>query len=51
MSDVQHKTPLFAIIRLHGEPLAGRLPRFYDAVSALFAGGGVGGVRITGRRD
>ncbi len=38
-------------VRLHGEPLAGRLLRFYGAVSALFAGGGVGGVRITGRRD
>ena len=38
-------------VRLHGEPLAGRLLRFYGVVSALFAGGGVGGVRITGRRD
>ena len=38
-------------VRLHGEPLAGRLLRFYDTVSALFAGGGVAGVRITGRRE
>ncbi|TPQ15490.1 SAM-dependent methyltransferase [Streptomyces sporangiiformans] len=37
-------------VRLHGEPLAGRLMRFYGAVSALFTGGGVGGVRLTGRR-
>ncbi|MFJ8112326.1 methyltransferase domain-containing protein [Streptomyces sp. NPDC096132] len=36
--------------RLHGEPLAARLLRFYDTVSGLFAGGGVGGVRLTGRR-
>ncbi|MFD3376490.1 MULTISPECIES: methyltransferase domain-containing protein [unclassified Streptomyces] len=37
-------------VRLHGEPLAGRLLRFYDTVSTLLAGGGIGGVRITGRR-
>lgn len=36
--------------RLHGEPLAARLPHFYPTVSALFEGGGVGGVRVTGRR-
>lgn len=34
----------------HGESLAGRLMRFYGAVGELFAGGGVGGVRISGRR-
>ncbi|WP_367318899.1 hypothetical protein [Streptomyces sp. HUAS ZL42] len=38
-------------VRLHGEPLAGRLMRFYDTVNALFAGGGVGGVRLSGRRS
>jgi cyclopropane fatty-acyl-phospholipid synthase-like methyltransferase len=38
-------------VRLHGEPLAGRLMRFYDAVSTLLTGGGVGGVRLTGRRN
>ncbi|EKX63270.1 methyltransferase domain protein [Streptomyces ipomoeae 91-03] len=37
-------------VRLHGEPLAARLLRFYDTISTLFTGGGVGGVRVTGRR-
>ncbi|MFF3938131.1 SAM-dependent methyltransferase [Streptomyces phaeofaciens] len=36
--------------RLHGKPLADRLLRFYDTVSALFTTGAVGGVRLTGRR-
>ncbi|MEU1510782.1 methyltransferase domain-containing protein [Streptomyces sp. NPDC005811] len=38
-------------VRLHGEPLATRLLRFYDTVASLFTGGGVGGVRLSGRRD
>ncbi|MGW0708088.1 methyltransferase domain-containing protein [Streptomyces sp. NPDC002643] len=37
-------------VRLHGEPLAARLLHFYTTVGELFAGGGVGGVRVTGRR-
>jgi cyclopropane fatty-acyl-phospholipid synthase-like methyltransferase len=37
-------------VRLHGEPATGRLMRFYDTVSAMLADGGVGGVRLTGRR-
>ncbi|MGW3941947.1 hypothetical protein [Streptomyces phaeochromogenes] len=36
------------LVRLHGEPLAGRLLRFCDTGSALLAGGEIGDVRITG---
>ncbi|KUO14081.1 hypothetical protein AQJ58_03260 [Streptomyces sp. DSM 15324] len=38
-------------VRLHGAPLATRLRRFYDTVDSLFTGGGVGGVRLWGRRE
>ncbi|WP_460065271.1 SAM-dependent methyltransferase [Streptomyces sp. YKOK-I1] len=38
-------------VRLHGEPLATRLLRFYDTVASLLSDGGVGGVRLWGRRD
>uniref|UniRef100_A0A7S4RNU1 phosphoethanolamine N-methyltransferase n=1 Tax=Alexandrium monilatum TaxID=311494 RepID=A0A7S4RNU1_9DINO len=37
-------------VRLHGEELFNSRCRFYGVVDSLFAGGNLGGVRITGRR-